>query len=98
MRSIFEDAELWVAGARLAEEALAAAEDLTPDIVVANADAGESEDPSATQRTCPGCGTPLEWIEEGTIGLRTYEYYRWCLKGCGLYCFDRHGAAWIKLA
>jgi uncharacterized protein with PIN domain len=52
----------------------------------------------ATERACPDCGTPLEWIEEGTIGVRVYDYYRWCLKGCGLYCFDRSRAAWIKLA
>jgi len=47
---------------------------------------------------CPGCGSPLEWVEEGAIGGATYDYYRWCLKGCGLYCFERGRAAWVKLA
>jgi len=52
----------------------------------------------AGKRACPGCGGQLEWIERGRIGGTTYDYYRWCLKGCGLYCFDRDGRRWVKLA
>ena len=52
----------------------------------------------ARQRACPGCGGGLEWIERGRIGGTTYDYYRWCLKGCGLYCFDRDGQRWVRLA
>lgn len=52
----------------------------------------------ARKRSCPGCGGGLEWIERGRIGGTTYDYYRWCLKGCGLYCFDRDGQRWVKLA
>jgi len=50
------------------------------------------------QRTCPDCGDRLEWVEQGTVGDITYDYYRWCLKGCGLYCFDRERSKWVKLA
>ena len=52
----------------------------------------------ARRRSCPGCGSHLEWIERGRIGGTTYDYYRWCLKGCGLYCYDRDGQRWVKLA
>jgi hypothetical protein len=52
----------------------------------------------AARRPCPGCGTPLEWVEQGSIAGVAYDYYRWCLKSCGLYCFDRSRAAWVKLA
>lgn len=52
----------------------------------------------ARQRSCPDCGSRLEWIERGRIGGTTYDYYRWCLKGCGLYCFDRDAQRWVKLA
>jgi len=53
---------------------------------------------SAPVRTCPECATPLEWIEQGKIGGVTYDYYRWCRSGCGLYCYDRDAAHWVKLA
>lgn len=49
-------------------------------------------------RACPKCGATLEWLERGTIGGVEYDYYRWCLKGCGLYCYDRRAGDWIKLA
>ena len=49
-------------------------------------------------RACPTCGSDLEWLERGTIGGVEYDYYRWCLKGCGLYCYDRRAGGWIKLA
>jgi CheY-like chemotaxis protein len=49
-------------------------------------------------RGCPKCGSPLEWLERGTISGVEYDYYRWCLKGCGLYCYDRRAGDWIKLA
>jgi CheY-like chemotaxis protein len=53
---------------------------------------------SAPVRTCPECATPLEWIEQGQIGGVTYDYYRWCTSGCGLYCYDRDASHWVKLA
>jgi CheY-like chemotaxis protein len=49
-------------------------------------------------RACPKCGSALEWLERGAIGGVEYDYYRWCLTGCGLYCFDRRSRCWIKLA
>jgi CheY-like chemotaxis protein len=49
-------------------------------------------------RGCPKCGSVLEWLERGTISGVEYDYYRWCLNGCGLYCYDRRAADWIKLA
>ena len=58
----------------------------------------EVKDQIPRQRTCPDCDSRLEWVEQGLIGGATYDYYRWCLKGCGLYCFDRDRAAWVKLA
>jgi CheY-like chemotaxis protein len=49
-------------------------------------------------RACPKCGSSLEWLERGTISGIEYDYYRWCRKGCGLYCYDRRAGDWIKLA
>jgi CheY-like chemotaxis protein len=49
-------------------------------------------------RECPTCGSPLDWLERGSIGGVEYDYYRWCLQGCGLYCFDRRSKHWVKLA
>jgi DNA-binding response OmpR family regulator len=49
-------------------------------------------------RVCPKCGSPLEWLERGTISGVEYDYYSWCRKGCGLYCYDRRAEDWIKLA
>jgi DNA-binding response OmpR family regulator len=50
------------------------------------------------RRLCPQCGNSLDWIERGRIAGSEYDYYRWCLKGCGLYCYDRHASKWVKLA
>lgn len=50
------------------------------------------------ERPCPNCGRPLEWVMQDAIGGVTYDYYRWCLEGCGLYCFDCDRSKWIKLA
>jgi DNA-binding response OmpR family regulator len=49
-------------------------------------------------RACPECGSSLEWLERGTISGLEYDYYRWCLKGCGLFCYDCRAGDWIKLA
>jgi DNA-binding response OmpR family regulator len=54
----------------------------------------------ASVRRCPSCHRPLEWIADHS-GAFTYDYYRWCRTGCGLYCYDRSPDAernWIKLA
>jgi CheY-like chemotaxis protein len=56
------------------------------------APAGESP------RVCPNCCGPLDWIEQKTIDGRAYDYYHWCTRGCGLYCYDRGAKAWLKLA
>jgi len=50
------------------------------------------------RRLCPACGCSLEWVERGTIGGISFDYFRWCLEGCGLYCFDRSRSKWVKLA
>jgi CheY-like chemotaxis protein len=50
------------------------------------------------QRTCPECGTPLEWLERGAIGGVEFDYYRWCPEACGLYCFNRSSGGFVKLA
>ena len=50
------------------------------------------------RRACPNCSGPLDWVERGTIGGVAYDYYRWCPKGCGLYCFNCRGRTWIRLA
>lgn len=52
----------------------------------------------AGSRTCPVCRGPLEWIESGRIAGATYDYYRWCWQGCGLYCYDQNAESWVKLA
>jgi CheY-like chemotaxis protein len=54
-------------------------------------------DAVGTERPCPECGTWLEWVEQRDIGGISYDYYRWCLHGCGLFCFDRDRSAWVTL-
>ena len=54
--------------------------------------------PASRRSRCPGCIEPLRWIETGTIDGRSFEYYDWCERGCGLYCFDAVTGAPIKLA
>jgi CheY-like chemotaxis protein len=53
---------------------------------------------SREARRCPACAGPLEWIERGRLYGIEYDYYRWCQKGCGLYCYDCSASAWVKLA
>jgi CheY-like chemotaxis protein len=57
-----------------------------------------TEAPGTATPMCPNCRQPLEWVERATVGGREYDYYHWCLRGCGLYCFDRRGRSWVKLA
>lgn len=52
---------------------------------------------AATDRPCPTCGGPLEWLERGRIDGNEYDYYRWCLNSCGLYCYDLRAEKWVKL-
>jgi DNA-binding response OmpR family regulator len=52
----------------------------------------------AKTRPCPVCERKLDWVETGTIRGVDYDYYHWCEYGCGLYCFERGGQRWIKLA
>jgi CheY-like chemotaxis protein len=65
-----------------------------------NADRGREfvEKLGKRTRACPKCRSPLEWLERGAISGVEYDYYRWCLNGCGLYCYDRRAAEWIRLA
>jgi len=59
-----------------------------------------SEMIETTARSCPSCGTPLEWLERGAVAGVEYDYYRWCEKGCGLFCYQRSapaGRRWVKL-
>jgi CheY-like chemotaxis protein len=60
--------------------------------------AGIAPDVDRTRRVCPSCSASLDWVESGTIGGVTYDYFRWCRKGCGLYCFNRDSRTWIRLA
>jgi CheY-like chemotaxis protein len=53
---------------------------------------------TSSARACPDCSRPLDWIESGRIGGVTFDYFRWCDSGCGLYCYDRSGSKWVKLA
>src|SRR5262249_23648452 len=48
-------------------------------------------------RACPECGSTLDWVERGAIGGVTYDYFRWCFKGCGLFCFNCDAGKWVKL-
>lgn len=54
------------------------------------------QEPAA--RRCPGCAATLEWVERGTIAGTEYDYYRWCVNGCGLYCYDCRASKWLNLA
>jgi FixJ family two-component response regulator len=49
-------------------------------------------------RCCPGCNHPLEWIDQGRIASATFDYYQWCVNGCGLFCYDVDGEGWERLA
>jgi DNA-binding response OmpR family regulator len=42
-------------------------------------------------RCCPQCGAQLEWIDQGWLNSVCFDYYRPCVNGCGLYCFDQSG-------
>jgi CheY-like chemotaxis protein len=46
---------------------------------------------------CPQCCEPLSWVERGRIEAREFDYYHWCARGCGLYCFDIAARTWIRL-
>ncbi len=46
---------------------------------------------------CPQCCEPLSWVERGRIDAREFDYYQWCARGCGLYCFDLAARKWIRL-
>ncbi|HET7698747.1 MAG TPA: response regulator [Vicinamibacterales bacterium] len=51
-----------------------------------------------TSRRCPVCAQRLQWVETGRIAGIEYDYFHWCDSGCGLYCYDRQGQRWVKLA
>ena len=62
---------------------------------------GRAKMPSAQVAThdarCPQCCEPLSWVERGRIDTREFDYYHWCSRGCGLYCFDISARRWIRL-
>ena len=49
-------------------------------------------------RRCPSCAQRLQWVETGRIDGTEYDYYHWCDRGCGLFCYDRSSERWVKLA
>lgn len=66
--------------------------------LIARADAINAAAADHRRRACPACGTALEWIERGRIDGLEYDYYHWCARGCGLHCYNRTTASWVKLA
>lgn len=46
---------------------------------------------------CPQCCEPLSWVERGRVDAREFDYYHWCARGCGLYCYDIAARTWIRL-
>lgn len=58
----------------------------------------EPVDPLSKVRRCPSCGSPLDWVERGTLEGQEYDYFHWCRQGCGLYCYRPASKDWIKLA
>lgn len=53
---------------------------------------------TAPSQPCPSCGGQLHWIESGTLGGVTYDYYQWCANKCGLYRFNQTTSAFELLA
>jgi CheY-like chemotaxis protein len=53
---------------------------------------------NVSERRCPSCARALQWLETGRIDGVEYDYYHWCDRGCGLYCYDLAGRRWVKLA
>ena len=49
------------------------------------------------QARCPECLEPLRWIDAGVMDGRPFEYYDWCERGCGLYCFDASAGTLVRL-
>jgi CheY-like chemotaxis protein len=49
------------------------------------------------QRRCPHCGVRLTWVETRRWRAVTYDYYRECVSGCGLSCFNRASRAFELL-
>jgi CheY-like chemotaxis protein len=47
---------------------------------------------------CPQCLEPLTWLDTGMMEGREFEYYDWCERGCGLYCFDTATRSPVRLA
>jgi hypothetical protein len=56
------------------------------------------EEGHAPPRSCPRCHHTLDWIETGELDGALFDYYRWCARGCGLYCFDRGADSFVRLA
>lgn len=48
-------------------------------------------------RSCPYCGRPLRFSEQRHLDGTTFDYYRPCEKGCGLYCWDHSQRKMITL-
>ena len=48
-------------------------------------------------RTCPRCRNPLRFTERRMLEGTTFDYYRPCKSGCGLYCYDHSRRKMITL-
>jgi DNA-binding response OmpR family regulator len=49
-------------------------------------------------RPCPGCAQMLTWTERRQLFGVTFDYYRPCATGCGLFCYNHAERALISLA
>ena len=48
-------------------------------------------------RACPKCHTDLQWIERLEIRGVTFDYYRPCTRGCGLFCYNHSERRFLPL-
>ena len=39
-------------------------------------------------RLCPACGETLRWTERRQLFGVTFDYFRPCVNGCGLFCYN----------
>ena len=51
----------------------------------------------ALGRPCPKCQAPLPWSERRRIFGVTFDYYRPCPNGCGLFCYNHSEQAVVTL-
>jgi DNA-binding response OmpR family regulator len=49
-------------------------------------------------RACPTCGDMLAWAERRQLFGVTFDYYRPCPSGCGLFCYNHAERSLVPLA